>query len=170
MGEPARLILVGRVAGSFGVKGEVRIAAFGDDPLALLRYRTLLDAEGKPALTLLGGRVQKGALIARTQEITVKEAADALRGTDLYAPRDAFAPPEDEDDFYLADLIGLRAETPEGETLGLVKSVHNFGAGDVLEIQPKAGASYFLAFTREIVPDVKIAEGRLIAIRPNETD
>ena len=166
----ARLILVGRVAGSFGVKGEVRIAAFGEDPLALLRYRTLFHADGQPALTLLGGRAQKGALIVRTKEITVKEAADDLRGTDLYAPRDAFAPPEDEDDFYLADLVGLRAETPEGEPLGLVKSVHNFGAGDVLEIQPKAGASFYLAFTREIVPEVNITEGRLTAIRPTEAD
>ena len=170
MSDTARLILVGRVAGSFGVKGEVRIAAFGEDPLALLRYRTLLHADGKPALTLLGGRSQKGALIARTKEITVKEAADELRGTDLYAPRDAFAPPEDEDDFYLADLIGLRVETPEGDPLGLVKAVHNFGAGDVLEIQPKAGASFYLAFTREIVPEVLIADGRLVAIRPAETD
>ena len=166
----SKLILVGRVAGSFGVKGEVRIAAFGDDPLTLLRYRTLFDVDGRPALTLLGGRTQKGALIARTKEITVKEAADALRGADLYAPRDAFAAPEDEDDFYLTDLIGLRAETPEGETLGMVKAVHNFGAGDVLEIQPKAGASYFLAFTREIVPEVRVADGRLIAIRPVEAD
>jgi 16S rRNA processing protein RimM len=168
MTDAARLILVGRVAGSFGVRGEVRIAAFGEDPLALLRYRTLLHADGKPALTLLGGRAQKGALIARTREIAVKEAADALRGTDLYAPRDAFAPPEDEDDFYLADLIGLRADTPEGESLGLVKAVHNFGAGDVLEIQPKTGASFYLAFTREIVPEVNVAEGRLTVVRPVE--
>ncbi len=168
MSEPTRLILVGRVAGSFGVKGEVRITAFGDDPLALVRYRTLLHADGRPALTVLGGRVQKNALIARTEEISVKEVADDWRGVDLYAPREAFAPPEDEDDFYLADLIGLRAETPQGETVGTVKGVHNFGAGDVLEIQPKAGSSFYLAFTREIVPMVSIAEGRLVVVRPTE--
>lgn len=166
----SKLILVGRVAGSFGVKGEVRITAFGDDPMALARYRTLLHADGRTALTVLGGRVQKNALIARTQEISVKEVADDWRGTDLYAPREAFAPPEDEDDFYLADLIGLRAETPAGEAVGVVKAVHNFGAGDVLEIQPKAGASYFLAFTREAAPVVNIAEGRIVVMRPTEID
>lgn len=170
MTTPARLILVGRVAGSFGVKGEVRITAYGDDPLALLCYRTLLHADGRPALTLLSGRVQKDALIARTKEIAVKEVADGLRGTDLYAPREAFAPPEDEDDFYLADLIGLRAEAPDGVLFGQVLAVQNFGAGDVLEIQPKVGPSFYLAFTREAVPEVKIAEGRIIAVLPDEVE
>ncbi|HMP61993.1 MAG TPA: ribosome maturation factor RimM, partial [Phenylobacterium sp.] len=79
-------------------------------------------------------------------------------------------PPPDEDEFYLADLIGLSVATAEGEVLGKVKSVQDFGAGDLLEIQPPAGASWWLPFTRETVPEVKIPEGRLVAVRPAETE
>lgn len=163
-----RLILVGRVAGAFGVKGEVRIVPFGDDPMALVRYRTLFRKDGSPALTLQNGRVQKDSLLARTAEITDKEAADALRGLDLYAPREAFAAPEDEDEFYLADLIGLKVQHVDGHTLGVVKAVQNFGAGDLLEIEPADAPAFYLPFTRAAVPEVKIAEGLLIADPPGE--
>ncbi len=167
---PGRLILVGRVAGAFGVKGEVRIVAYTSDPLALLDYRDLRREDGSAGLTLLGGRVAKGTLICRTRELASPEAADALRGLDLYVPREALPAPEEEDEFYFADLIGLSAVTPEGETLGTIKSVQNFGAGDLLEIQPATGASWWLPFTRDAVPEVKIAEGVVIAIKPVESD
>jgi 16S rRNA processing protein RimM len=164
-----KLILIGRVAGAFGVKGEVRITAFGDDPLALLTYRDLKREDGSPAFTLISGRAAKGELIAKTKEVLVKEAVDALRGLDLYVPRGALPPP-DEDEFYLTDLIGLRAETPEGEALGAVKAVHNFGAGDMLEIAPDAGEAFYLPFTREAVPEVRIAEGLIVAMKPIEVE
>ena len=164
-----KLILIGRVAGAFGVKGEVRITAFGDDPLALLAYRDLKREDGSPAFTLISGRAAKGELIAKTKEVLVKEAVDALRGLDLYVPRGALPPP-DEDEFYLTDLIGLRAETPEGEALGAVKAVHNFGAGDMLEIAPDAGEGFYLPFTREAVPEVRIAEGLIVAMKPIEVE
>ena len=164
-----RLILVGRVAGAFGVKGEVRITAYTDDPQALARYRDLRRADGSPALTLTGGRTQKGALIARAKEVATREDAEALRGLELYAPREAF-PPTDEDEFYLADLIGLAAVTPSGEPLGRIKSVQNFGAGDLLEIAPETGPSWWLPFTREAVPEVNIATGVVVAVRPEEAE
>jgi 16S rRNA processing protein RimM len=164
-----RLVLIGRVAGAFGVKGEVRITAFGEDPLALLSYRDLKRGDGSPAFTLISGRAAKGELIAKTRDALVKEAIDELRGLDLYVPRDVLPPP-DEDEFYLADLIGLRAETPEGEGLGSVKAVHNFGAGDVLEIAPDVGESFYLPFTREAVPEVRIGEGLIVAVRPIEVE
>jgi 16S rRNA processing protein RimM len=165
----ARLVLIGRVAGAFGVKGEVRITAFGEDPLALLSYRDLKRGDGSPAFTLISGRTAKGELIAKTRDVLVKEAIDALRGLDLYVPRDALPPPE-EDEFYLADLIGLRAETPQGNGLGAVKAVHNFGAGDMLEIAPDVGESFFLPFTREAVPEVRITEGLIVAVKPVEVE
>jgi 16S rRNA processing protein RimM len=165
----ARLVLIGRVAGAFGVKGEVRITAFGEDPLALLSYRDLKRGDGSPAFTLISGRTAKGELIAKTRDVLVKEAIDALRGLDLYVPRDALPPPE-EDEFYLADLIGLRAETPQGKGLGAVKAVHNFGAGDMLEIAPDVGESFFLPFTREAVPEVRITEGLIVAVKPVEVE
>ncbi len=163
----SRLIRVGRVAGAFGVKGEVRITAFTEQPLALVKYGALLKDDGSPGLTLLSGREQKGAVIAKVKEITTPEQADALRGLFLCVPREALPEP-DEDEFYLTDLVGLSAVTPEGEALGQVKSVRDFGAGDLLEIQPAAGQSWFVAFTRENVPEVSLADGRVVIVRPIE--
>jgi 16S rRNA processing protein RimM len=162
-----RLILVGRVAGAFGVKGEVRITSYTDDPAALVRYGALRRADGSPGLTLSGGRTQKGALIARAKEIITREDAEALRGLELFIERDALPPP-DEDEFYFADLIGLAAVTPDGAPLGRIKSVQNFGAGDLLEIAPESGPTWWLPFTMEAVPEVRIAEGIVVAVRPDE--
>ncbi len=164
-----KLVLIGRVAGAFGVKGEVRIAAYGDDPMALLAYGELRRKDGASAFTLLSGRAAKGELIAKTTAALQKEEIDALRGLELYVPRAALPPP-DEDEFYLTDLIGLRAETPGGEVLGLVRAVQNFGAGDLLEIEPAAGAPFYLPFTRDAVPQVCIAEGLIVAVPPIDVE
>lgn len=163
-----RLIAVGRVAGAFGVRGEVRITTFTEEPLALARFRELKRQDGSPGLTLLSAREAKGGLICRCPGVETKEQADALRGLRLFIPREALPAP-DEDEFYLADLIGLAAVTPEGETLGAIKSVQDFGAGDILEITPAGGGpTWYLAFTRETVPTVDIAGGKLIVVRPTE--
>ena len=167
MGEP--LILVGRVAGAFGVRGEVRITAFTAEPLALLDYRTLQREDGSPGLTLTAGRAAKGAFIGRAAEIATREQAEALRGLQLYIPRDALPDP-DEDEFYVTDLIGLAVETAAGEPLGRVKAVQDYGAGDLLEIEPPEGPSWYLPFTREAVPEVRIAERKVIAVRPEEIE
>jgi 16S rRNA processing protein RimM len=165
----ASLILVGRVAGAFGVKGDVRITTYTAEPTALLGYRDLKREDGAPALTLTGGRAAKGGIIVRAQEVATREEAEALRGLKLYIPRDVLPEPE-EDEFYVTDLIGLSAESPQGEPLGRVKDVRDFGAGDLLEIQPAEGASWWLPFTREAVPEVRLAEGKVIAVKPEETE
>lgn len=163
-----RMIAVGRVAGAFGVRGEVRITAFTQEPLALARFRELKRQDGSPGLTLLSARDAKGSIICRCAGIETKDQADALRGLRLFIPREAL-PPADEDEFYLADLIGLAVVTPEGETLGSVKSVQDFGAGDILEITPaEGGPTWYLAFTREAVPEVDIASGKVVVVRPTE--
>jgi 16S rRNA processing protein RimM len=163
------LVLVGRVAGAFGVKGEVRLSAYTEDPMALLAYSPLCDAEGRPALTLLGARPVKDGVVARVKELTVKEAADALRGLRLYVPRERLPEP-DEDEFYLADLIGLAVFSPSGEALGRIKGVHDYGAGDLLEIDPGQGRpSWLCAFTREAVPELDFERGRVVVDRPIET-
>jgi 16S rRNA processing protein RimM len=164
-----RLILIGRVAGAFGVKGEVRIAAYGDEPQMLLAYRDLKKQDGAPVFSLLSGRVAKNELIATTKEVMSKEAIDAMRGLELYIDRDQL-PPTDEDEFYLADLIGLRAQSPEGQALGIVKAVQNFGAGDLLEIHFEGAPAFYLPFTRETAPAVHVAEGFLVVIRPIEVE
>lgn len=164
-----RLILVGRVAGAFGVKGEVRITAYTEDPLSLLDYGPLLREDGSPGLTLGAGRAAKNDFIGRAEGVSTREDAEALRGLKLYVPREALPPP-DEDEFYLSDLIGLAVVSAEGEAMGRIKSVQDFGAGDLLEIQPPAGATWYLAFTRETVPEVDIPGGKVVAIRPPETE
>jgi 16S rRNA processing protein RimM len=161
------LVRVGRLAGAFGVKGEVRITAYTEEPKTLLAFKTLLQEDGSPGLTLQSGRSHKDSVIARVAEITTPEQADARRGLNLYVPR-ASLPEPDEDEFYLTDLFGLAAVSPDGKPLGVVKTVRDFGAGDVLEIQPANGASWWVAFTRETVPEVKIAEGRIVVVRPAE--
>jgi 16S rRNA processing protein RimM len=164
------LILVARVAGAFGVKGEVRLTAYTADPLSLLDYRDLQRESGAPGLTLTSARPAKGGIVARAKEVETREQAEALRGLRLYIPRERLPAPDDEDEFYLVDLIGCSVIMPEGEALGTVRSVHDFGAGDLLEVQPAAGASWWLPFTREAVPEVRLAQRVIVAIRPVETE
>jgi 16S rRNA processing protein RimM len=163
------LILVGQVGGAFGVKGEVRITTFTETALALLDYRVLTREDGSPGLTLVSGRLAKKGLVARAKEIATPEQADALRGLKLYVPRAALPEPE-EDEFYLADLIGLKARSPDGAVLGRVKAVHDFGAGDLLEIAPATpGPTWWVAFTRETCPEIRLGEGVIVVVRPPET-
>jgi|WetSurMetagenome_2_1015567.scaffolds.fasta_scaffold169880_2 16S rRNA processing protein RimM len=169
MSDRELLILVARVAGAFGVKGELRIRTYTDNPLSLANYRHLLRSDGSPALTLVSARSFKDGVIGRAKEVATKEEADALKGLDLFAPRSALPPPE-EDEFYLTDLIGLRAEGPDGEALGRVKAVPNFGAGDVLEIQPPRGKTWLVAFTRDTAPEIDLDGGRIVIVRPPETE
>ena len=164
------LILVAQVSGAFGVKGEIRVTAHTDDPLSLLTYSPLKNAAGAPALTLTTGRAVKGALIGRAREVETREQAELLRGLRLYIDR-ADLPAPDEDEFYLTDLVGLAARSPDGEALGQVRSVHNFGAGDLLEIAAADGAaSWWAPFTKAVVPQVRIAEGYVVVDRPPEVE
>ena len=163
-----KLILVGQVAGGFGVKGEVRVTAYTADPMSLLAYGPLLRADGSVGLTLTSARPEKSAVVGRAKEITTKEQADALRGLKLHVPRDLLPAP-DVDEFYLTDLVNLEARDPADVVLGTVKSVQNFGADDMLEIAPvEGGQTWYLPFTRECVPDLHIADGWLKVVRPVE--
>jgi len=164
---PSRLIRVGRVAGAFGVRGEVRISTYTQEPLAIAGYGALLREDGAPAIVIKSARAAKDGVIAWVEGIADKDAADALRGLVLFVDRDRLPEPE-EDEFYLADLIGLAAVSPQGEALGKVRQVHDFGAGDLIEIQPDQGATWLVAFTREAVPMVDIAGGKIIVVRPAE--
>ena len=168
MTQSDKLILVGQVAGGFGVRGEVRVTAYTADPKALTAYGPLLRADGSPGLTLSAVRTTKDGVIGRASEIETKEQADALRGLKLHVPRDRFPEP-DEDEFYLADLIGVEVRDPEGVVLGSVRAVQNFGADDMLEITPAAGGpSWFLPFTKAATPELHLADGWLLAVRPEE--
>jgi 16S rRNA processing protein RimM len=164
----SRLILVGQIGGGFGVRGEVRVTAFTADPLALTDYGLLLRADGTVALTLTSTRPDKNGVVGRAKEIATKEEADALRGLKLYVHRDRFPEP-DEDEFYLADLLGVEVRDTAGGIMGTVKSVQNFGADDMLEIAPATGGpTWYLPFTKEATPELHLADGWLLAVPPTE--
>jgi len=164
------LIQVGRVAGAFGVKGEVRITSFTAEPLALVDYKTLLSEDGVVVLTVLSGRIAKDGVVVRTQEIETREQAQAARGLKLFIPRASLPQTDDEDEFYVVDLIGMDVVSLDGDPLGSVKSVRDFGAGDLLEVAPVSGESWWLPFTREAVPEVQVAERRVVVVRPGEVE
>lgn len=167
---PPNLILVAKVAGGFGVRGEIRLNSYTAHPEALMDYGPLLRQDGKVALSMTTGRAQKNDLIGRAKEVETKEAADALRGLRLYVPRDALPTPEDEDEFYLTDLLGLTCVTETGEVLGKVKSVPNFGAGDLLEIDPGlARPTFYLPFTRAVAPEIHLERAEILIVPPTET-
>ncbi|NJC40669.1 16S rRNA processing protein RimM [Brevundimonas alba] len=164
----SKLILVGQIAGGFGVKGEVRVTAYTAEPMALMSYGPLLRADGSVGLTLTSARPDKNGVVGRAKEIATKEQADALRGLKLHILRERLPEPE-EDEFYLTDLVGLEARDPEGIVLGTIKSVQNFGADDMLEIAPAAGGqTWYLPFTKDAAPELHIADGWLLAVRPVE--
>lgn len=156
------------MAGAVGVRGELRVTAFGDDPLSLLS-RVLRGPDGAPTLELTSGRLAKGGLVARAKGVADRTAAEALRGLRLFVRRDEL-PAAGDEEYYLADLIGLEARSPEGERLGRVRSVADFGAGDLLEIAPESGsATWWCPFTRDAVPEVRLDAGWVTVVRPPET-
>lgn len=162
-------ILLGAIAGAHGVRGEVRLKSFCAEPSAIADYGPLSSPDGNRRFSLTLLRPVEGGFVARLAGVDSREAAEALRGTPLYAPRAALvALPDDE--FYHADLIGLAVEDAAGAALGRVKAVHNHGAGDFLEIQPAGtGSVLLLPFTRTIVPVVDLAAGRIV-VDPPATD
>src|SRR6056297_4349622 len=163
----AELICIGAIAGAFGVKGELRLKSFTATPEDIATYGPVSTEDGKQTFTItLTGQSGKGALIARLSGVGTKEQADALRGVRLYADRDRL-PALPDDEFYHADLIGLEVFDTGGAPLGKVKAVLNHGAGDLLEIHAAGKtASVLMPFTREAVPTVDLASGRIVADPP----
>jgi len=156
-------ILVAAIAGAFGVKGEVRLKSFTQDPAACLAYAPFVDQDGKPVLTTTASRKIKDGFAVYADEIKTREEAEAKKSTKLYALRDKFAEPKS-DDFYQADLLGLRVENESGEGLGRIKAVVNYGASDLLEIfdTPDIKESWNVPFSRHHVPLVDIAGGKVV--------
>ena len=158
------LVVIGAIAGPHGVKGEARVKPFGDGD-AVCSYGPFLDAKGEVFLTPKSARHgPSGLVLVAFEEPLTREEVQALKSTKLYVPR-AELPDLDEDEFYYTDLIGLSVEDLTGSALGKVKSVQDFGAGDLLEISGVDGVS-FLPFTREVVPHIDIAGGKLVADPP----
>lgn len=155
------LICVAAIAGAFGVKGEVKLKSFTEIPEDCVAYGPLLSEGGTVILTPKTHRRVKGAITVICPEVTTREEAEALKSTKLYVPRENFPAPE-EDEFYAADLIGLEVKSTDGKRIGKIIAVEDFGAGDLLEIKPKEGASFYHPFTKAATPKVDIKAGRVI--------
>ena len=162
-------VCVAQIGAPHGVHGEVRIWTFTADPMAITRYGPLQSEDGKRAFDIDAVRPAKGHLVARLRGVDTREAAERLTNIKLFVPRERL-PEIDADEFYHADLVGLRVEDRNGSEIGAVIAVHNFGAGDILEIQPPEGGAMLLPFTEAAVPEVDIKGGRLVIVRPEETE
>ena len=162
-------VLLAAVIGAHGIRGEVKLKTFTAAPGNLDAYGALTTEDGRE-LALASLRPTTGdEAIAQFAGIANRNAAESLKGQGLYVPRAALPAPE-EGDFYYADLIGLAAEDAEGAVLGTIAAIHNFGAGDVLEVKFASGGSEFVPFTDDCVPVVDIANRRVVAVLPGKDD
>jgi 16S rRNA processing protein RimM len=160
-----RRVCLGVVIGAHGVRGAVRLKSFAQQPEDIARYGPLEDESGATHYTvhLIGSA--KGSVIAKLTGVADRDRAEALQGARLYLPREALPPTED-DEYYHADLIGLAAIDRDGNRLGEVRAVHDFGAGDTLEITRPEGQPIMVPFTRAAVPMVDLAAGRIVVEVP----
>ena len=160
-------VCVAQIGAAHGIRGEVRLRSFTEQPSDVTAYGALESEDGRRHFEIETLRPAKDGFVARLKGIVDRNAAERLTNLKLYIPRERLPPVEDENTFYHADLIGLAAVTPDGATLGTVRAVHNFGAGDIIEIEPTgAGEALMLPFTEAIVPTVDIANGRLVVVPP----
>lgn len=154
------------IVGVHGVKGILKVKVFSENPEDLMEYMPLCDAAGKPAFDFLTFQPHQNIHLATMDGIKDRTAAEKLRGTKLYVPRKTLPKIKDKNTYYHIDLIGLAAKTPEGATLGKIIQVANFGAGDLLEIKPLKGASYYVPFTKTFVPNVDLEKREATVIVP----
>jgi 16S rRNA processing protein RimM len=167
---PEGKVLVARFGAAHGVRGDIKLWSFTEDPLAIAEYGPLQTADGR-TFELESVRPQKDFLVARVKGVSDRDAAERLRNVELYVSRDRLPPIDDDETWYISDLIGLAAQDANGTPLGKVAAVHNFGAGDVLEIAPEPGGqTLMLPFTAETVPEVDIGAGRIVVVLPTEVD
>lgn len=163
----SRDILLGVVIGAQGLRGEVRVKTFTESPARLSAYGRLHTSDGRVFEIAHVRPLKPDIAVVLIDGVGDRTAAESLKGVELYVSRDVLPAPE-EDEFYHADLIGLRAEDAEGRLIGEVRAIHNFGAGDVIEIVRADGGNLFLPFSRETVPIIEPESGRLVVVEPQD--
>lgn len=161
-------VCVARIGAAHGVRGDVALWSFTEEQMAVTSYGPLQSKDGKRSLEIASARPAKDKLIVHFKSIDTREAAEALNGVELYVPREKL-PETGDDEFYHADLIGLSAVTEANEPFGTVTAIHNFGAGDILEIAAASG-SLMLPFTKAVVPVIDMTGGRIVVVPPTEID
>jgi 16S rRNA processing protein RimM len=162
-------ICVAQIGGAHGIRGEVRLKSFTGDPMAVKDYGPLTTEDGAASFEIEAARPARGHLVVRLRGVHDRNAAERLTNLKLFVARERLAAPA-ADEFYHADLIGLRALTADGTAVGTVVAVHDFGAGDILELRPQAGGNtVMLPFTDAFVPGVDLAAGSITVVLPEET-
>ena len=162
-------ICVARIGAAHGVSGAVKLWTFTEDPLAVKRYGPLTTKDGARQFEVATAREANGHLVATLKGVATREEAERLNGLELYIAREKL-PATDEDEYYHADLIGLAAVSATHEPIGRVTAIHNFGAGDIIEIAPPHGSTLLLPFTNAVVPTVDLANGRVVIVLPAEIE
>lgn len=159
------LICVAQFGAAHGVRGEIALRSFTEQPEDFSRYGSLSNKDGTRTFEIAHVRAAKDHFIVRVAGIDDRDAAQALRNVELYVARDKLPPPSD-DEFYHADLIGLAAATWDGTALGTVSAIYNFGAGDMIEIRPAAGDALLVPFTSAVVPAIDFGARRITVDPP----
>jgi 16S rRNA processing protein RimM len=162
-------ICVARIGAAHGVRGAVKLWTFTEDPLAVKHYGPLTTKDGARKFEVATAREANGHLVATLKGIATREEAERLNGIELYIAREKL-PATDEDEYYHADLIGVAVVNAADEPIGRVTAIHNFGAGDIIEIAPPHGTTMLLPFTNAVVPTVDLAAGRVVIVLPDEID
>lgn len=162
-------VCVARIGAAHGVRGAVKLWTFTENPLAVQSYGPLLTKDGARQFEIASLRAAKDHLVATFKGIANRNDAERLNGIELYVPRERL-PATDDGEYYHADLIGLAAVNAADEPLGRVVAIHNFGAGDIIEIAPPRGATLLLPFTNAAVPTIDIAGGRVVIELPQEIE
>jgi 16S rRNA processing protein RimM len=158
-------ICVARIGAAHGVRGAVKLWTFTEDPLAVKDYGPLMSKDGARQFEVTHVREAKDHLVATFKGVASREDAERLNGIELYIAREKL-PETDDDEYYHADLIGLAAVNAANEPIGRVLAIHNFGAGDIIEIAPAHGPTMLLPFTNAVVPTVDLAGGRVVIELP----
>ena len=171
MDEPMQLktpVLMAQIGGAHGTKGEVRVKAFGDDPMTLDAYGSLYDKDGRK-FKIMRMRPSKSVLVVKFKGINYRDEAQALNGTELFIDRSALPDDTEEDEYYITDLVDCRVLDPSGDEIGMVRGVVNFGAGDLIEILPKGKSqTLFIEFSQQNVPQVDLDNRAIVVHFPEE--
>lgn len=158
-------VCLGQIGAPHGVRGEVRLRSFTSDPQAITDYGALETEDGRP-LQIQSLRAAKDHFVAVVSGVRDRAAARQLTNMKLYIPRERLPQLEEADEYYHTDLIGLSAVDRAGKRIGTVIAIHNFGAGDLLEVRAANGKSELLSFDAATVPEIDVAAGRLVVDQP----
>jgi 16S rRNA processing protein RimM len=164
-------VCVARIGAAHGIRGEVKLWPFTQDPMAVGDYGPLETEDGKRTFEIETVRAASDHLVARLKGVSDRDAAQALTNIDLYVPRDRLPPIEDDDTFYHSDLVGLDVVDKHGAQIGTVRALHNFGAGDIIEIMPLgSGEPLMLPFNETTVPNIDFEAKQIVVVPPAEIE